>query len=67
MTREQKLEAMARAWCEFNGWIPDHRPFVLKVRHWEGYQPKDMHEEPGEPIWKSHVKAMDHLLKAVGE
>ena len=67
MTRDEKLEAMARAWCAFNGWLPDRRPMQLKVKRWDGPQTIDVAEEPGEPIWKGHVKAMDAILKAIGE
>ena len=67
MTRNQKLEAMARAWCEFNGWLPDHRPLQMQVREWVDYKPVWIIRELGEPIWKAHVKAMDAILKAIGE
>ena len=63
--REKKLEAMARAWCEFNGWVPDHRPLTMKVKRREKYQPLDITEEPGEPIWKAHVRGMDAVLRAI--
>ncbi len=66
MIRDEKLEAMARAWCLFNGWAPDHRPQVMKVKAWEGYQPRGI-EEPGEPIWRAHLKGMDAILTAIGE
>ena len=58
---------MARAWCEFNGWIPDHRPLTMKVKHWDQYKPIFITEEPGEPIWKAHINAMDTILKAIGQ
>lgn len=58
MTRDEKLEAMARAWCEFHGWVPDHRPLVLKHDE-DGV----FFEADGEPIWKAHVKAMDVILR----
>lgn len=73
LPREQKLEAMARAWCTYNGWAPDHRPLVLKATDEVLLRPGDERplrrflEEDGEPIWKAHIKAMDHLLKAIGE
>lgn len=75
MTREQKLEAMARAWCEFNGWLPDHRPTVrMHKLGAKGFLADGslrdaimIVEDEGEPTWKAHVKAMDHILKAIGE
>ena len=70
MTREQKLEAMARAWCEFNGWVPDHRPLQFVVQDWgmadgEKIARPIFSEEPGPPLWRSHLKAMDHVLKSI--
>lgn len=66
MTRDEKLEAMARAWCEANGWPPDQ---PLQTWVWSGRSVDDIRSEPGpdEPIWKRHVKTMDMLLKAIGE
>lgn len=71
MTREEKLQAMAREWCAINGWQPDHRPKGLRstgVFLRPGGRPTGSFEEyDEEPIWTRHVAAMDRLLKAIGE
>lgn len=62
MTRDEKLEAIARAWCEANSWPPD-QPLQQFVWH-EGNRPE---RRDAGPLWKRHVKTMDMLLKAIGE
>ena len=70
MTRDEKLEAMARVWCRFNGWVPDHRPLVLKATDdlWlrpGGRPTRRFLEEEGEPLWKGHLRGMDAILTAI--
>lgn len=68
MTRDEKLEAMAREWCKINGWQPDHRPIELEIeRDADTNKMVGFCERKGDPIWTCHVKAMDWLLKAIGE
>lgn len=68
MTRDQKIEAMAREWCLINGWVPDHRPTGIRIvgNAWppEQAQITDYVERP---IWTRHTGAMDRLLKSIGE
>ena len=68
MKREQKLEAMARAWCDFNGWVPDHRPLVWVPRQMplqDGTEVTSFDEEPGKALWQLHLPAMRAILKAI--
>ncbi len=51
MTRDQKLEAMSRAWCIFGGWNPDDL-----VPKFGG--------EQTEPMWVAYRLAMDAVLTA---
>ena len=62
------MERMARAWCQFNGWVPEHRPIVWKPSgDWKKHGKPRFEEVEGDPIWKAHMRAMDHILKAIGE
>ena len=73
MTRNEKLEAMAREWCRINGWQAD---FQSQELTWEEmvsdlenagnpkYKPT---VRLGPPTWQLHVRAMDRLLKSIGE
>lgn len=63
MTREQKLEAMARAWCTFNGWNPDADEFGLVLS--KNPARTTVRPKEGCPIWKRHVPAMVAVLDAI--
>ncbi len=51
MTRDEKLEAMSRAWCIFGGWNPDE----LVPKFGGGRT---------EPMWVAYRNAMDVVLTA---
>ena len=65
--RAGKLEAMARAWCKFNGWVPDHRPLIMRPTWGDDHKVASFVEVPGDPIWKAHVRGMDAVLRAIEE
>lgn len=67
MTREEKLERMARAWCLFHGWVPDHRPLEMRF---EPSPDRDLEKMrvtkvPGKCLWEMHVPAMAAVLDAI--
>lgn len=68
MTRDEKLEAMAREWCRINGWQADARPIEFEVeRDGKTNAMIGFREVKGVPIWTRHIAAMDRLLKAIEE
>lgn len=66
MTRDQKIEAMARAYCRHNGWDPDATvPFwKLKIGCKVGDE-NAFEQHDGGPLWKRHVSCVEPLLDAI--
>lgn len=65
MTRDEKIETMARAWCDYNGWNPDHRTSRYEPVRDESGRIVGVVEAPGEPVWRRHIPAMNKLLVAL--
>lgn len=66
MTRDQKLEAMARAYCRQHGLNPDEGVRWFKLR--DGMKPGDENAfvvTDAGPIWRRHVSAIEPLLDAI--
>ena len=61
MTRDEKIEAMAREWCMMHKRDPDHHQLVLK-------HDRPVRVEPSKhPLWESQAAKMARLLHAIGE
>lgn len=72
MTRDEKLEVMAREWCRINGWDADYTHVWLRFKQRDGAigsgpLTREMENYVQPPIWTRYVETMDRSLKSINE